>query len=534
MERTVPAYCLLAICEQFAAAAPEFVRLSEIGRSREGRPLLLLTVTDFSTGDPKDKPGILIQSNIHCHELAGPLAALHTVQRLVENRDQDGILKNTVYYVLPRINPDYAERVIEHSGWIRSRRDDRDERPNTFHQEDVDGNGLILRIRQECPDGNLCIDPDNLQRMIPRRADSKPPFYRVFPEGTIHNWDGVTPFAECFFEGKYRDWNRNWNAFWNPQEWGAGAFPFSEPEVYCQATFMADHPNLFASIAYHNGLESVMVPPQGCSENELDPGDRKLLEKAGRLASKHFGFPFYFASRMEARSDMPLVLRGGNYLDFAYYTMGLISVLVELGTVENSSGLSTETILSQLPDKYDEAESMRNWQKMHPDRRKAWHDWKPFLHPQLGPVEIGDVDIPVLAVPDTEHLQKICENAYHFSVDLAKKATRMELNSPEVQEISPGIFRIRLEVFNHGETPDHVTNQMLKLPDKPEPYLEIASLDGAECLSLSQHRKPGHFKPWELRREEWFFRKKSGVKNASVIFKLHGGPAGTVSRAILF
>ena len=128
---------LQAICEQFAAAAPEFVRLSEIGRSREGRPLLLLTVTDFSTGDPKDKPGILIQSNIHCHELAGPLAALHTVQRLVENRDQDGILKNTVYYVLPRINPDYAERVIEHSGWIRSRRDDRDERPNTFHQEET-------------------------------------------------------------------------------------------------------------------------------------------------------------------------------------------------------------------------------------------------------------------------------------------------------------------------------------------------------------------------------------------------------------
>ena len=43
------------LSEELAAAYPELIRLGEIGKSQEGRPIRLFTVTEFSSGE--EKPG---------------------------------------------------------------------------------------------------------------------------------------------------------------------------------------------------------------------------------------------------------------------------------------------------------------------------------------------------------------------------------------------------------------------------------------------------------------------------------------------
>ena len=247
---------LQAYMEELASAAPGYVRKSLIGKSQEGRDLTLLTLTDFAAGNAEDKPALLVFANMHCHELSGPIAALTTARNLLRNDLE--LLKEHTFYIIPRINPDGAEKVLKHSGFIRSRWD-YSYKINTLRYQDMDGDGIISEMRKECPWGDYCIDPDNPTRLIPRTADSKGPFYLMFGEGVLVNWDGKLLQQEEL-EGGYRDWNRSSFVGWDPKVAAGGDFPYSEQEMYCLMKFMTGHKNIFGFINYHNGWGAIIGP----------------------------------------------------------------------------------------------------------------------------------------------------------------------------------------------------------------------------------------------------------------------------------
>ena len=216
--------------EKLAAARPHLCRLQSLGRSREGRAIPLLTVTDFDSGVPEDRPGYLVIGNIHAGELSGTHAALFTARELLARRSRPDLLERVAFYIVPRLNPDGAEFVATTAGVLRSRTDRSQKVPNTLYQEDVNGDGLILTMRQEHADGQFVKDSRDERLVVKRRADSGGPFYRLLPEGYIHAWDGSDQVQE---RGRSFDWNRNWSCDWRPEpeQEGAGDFPFSEPEM---------------------------------------------------------------------------------------------------------------------------------------------------------------------------------------------------------------------------------------------------------------------------------------------------------------
>ena len=67
----------------WAEEAPALCALESIGKSYEGRDIWLVTVTNTETGAHVDKPGILIEDNIHSMEWTGCTAALHLIHRLL-------------------------------------------------------------------------------------------------------------------------------------------------------------------------------------------------------------------------------------------------------------------------------------------------------------------------------------------------------------------------------------------------------------------------------------------------------------------
>lgn len=504
--------------EALRGEAPHLVRTGEIGISPEGRRLILLTITDFSTGEPETKPGFAITANMHCHELAGPLAALNTAKALVEDHRPGGILSHTVFYILPRVNPDSTERVIGHSGYIRSRCD-YSTRPNTFRQQDIDGDGRILQMRIETPDGDMCRNPDHPDCMIPRTADSAGPFYRVCAEGLIRNYDGES--RNFIWEGAMRDWNRNWPCRWTPETAVAGDFPLCEPEAWNLGKFLGDRKNLFMHVDYHNGWGSIFRP----SEQDMDKGDRKLYRLLARMGEQCIGYPsenLRFAGETADLGD-----HGGMLVDHVYYNLGLLSWTVELGTFEHSAGLSTEAILRHDSESdYQPWPELFRYQERHPEVRPAIHPWKKFLHPQLGPVEIGGIDIPALAVPVPAELPEICRKTHAFTLKLAGKQPHLQCLDREVRELAPGFFRARIRLCNVGELSTSVTRRALKLPRCAKPFVELETAEAIRCVSYQRHFELEHFAPWESRTLEWFF---AGTPAAGKLAVLHltGGAAGS-------
>ena len=520
---------LEAYVEKLAAAAPELVQVSDIGLSRGKRRILLLSVTNFATGAPERKPAFLIQAHIHCHELGGTIAALYTVRQLILDHVDGGILDRVVFQILPRLNPDGAEEVIRHSGYIRSRWDQTGELPNTLVQEDVDGDGLILSMRIETPDGDMVRDSRDPRCLVPRRADSTGPFYRMLPEGTIHNWDGVT--REGFrFHGRMLDWNRNWGAFWSPFEAGAGDYPMSEPEIRYHADFLVNNPNFFGGIAYHNGWGAILRAPDQPGDDSFSAADLRCYRKLAEMGEQLTGYPAFAGCKFHSRSELD-THRAGNFTDWLFFHLGLFGFVIELGTVETSSGLDTRTILNdslRSEEEYCAPREVLADDDRHPERRRAYHPWRPFLHPQLGPVEIGGVDIPVFAVPAPDYLRKVCERVHAFTLHLASKCPRLVVSALEVVEIGD-LKRVRLRLHNRGEFPTNISEAGARLPARRKPLIRIHPQPGVEIISLEKDRELNHFAPWESRTLEWFLAGTPNTGTRLAEIELEAFSAGSLT-----
>ncbi|NLF18659.1 MAG: hypothetical protein GX595_15615 [Lentisphaerae bacterium] len=501
-----------------SAAGPDLVELSRLGLSREGRALHLLTITDRSTGPASAKPAYLIHGNIHAAELSGTHAALYTARKLLADHREgrSDLLREMAFYIIPRINPDGAEFVVGTSGSVRSRTDRSRRVANTLYQEDVDGNGLILSMRQEHPDGPYALDPEDPRLLVQRTVESRPPFYRVYPEGRVHAWDGSDAIA---VEGRGFDWNRNWSFDWRPEpeQWGAGDFPFSEPEMRALAEFLHGRPNLFAVLGYHTGPNAVLRPPSTGSDGDLDGGDVAMMHELAEMGSARTGFPVvpvvkYHVNRV-GQKDINL---RGHFHNFGYHHLGLFVFEFELGTLVNSAGVTTEEVFATKNQQEYEAVMRRVlswWDRQDPSRRDPlFHPWTPYEHPQLGRVEIGGMLQRHLAGPTLSELATISAATYEFT--LAHAACRPVLSVEEVtaEVIEGPIRRLRLRVANRGRFPTHISAKGRSLRRLQPVRVEFTAGPGVERLSREGHSNLGHLGGLtDSRVLEWFLRVPEGA-----------------------
>ena len=193
---------LTTLLHEVAVEYADVCDLSEIGRSHEGRPIWLLTITDSSTGPHDAKPALWVDASIHATELSGTVAALHLVHRLVTGHDEivERARRTRTIYVVPRVNPDGAEAALaDRPRRLRSSTRPwpwNDPRPRPgFYADDLDGDGRVLQMRVVDPDGAWKQHPDDARLLVARGPADDPvagPYYRLLPEGTIVDFDGVT------------------------------------------------------------------------------------------------------------------------------------------------------------------------------------------------------------------------------------------------------------------------------------------------------------------------------------------------------
>ena len=512
-----------------AESRPDLCQLGSLGKSREGREIHLLTITDFSTGDPKDKPAYLIQGNIHAVELAGTHAALYTARQLLADENIRDLLKEIVFYIVPRINPDGAEYAVITSGPIRSRTDRSIKEANTLYPKDMNGDGLILSMRQEHPDGTHIADPEDPRLLIRRKADSKPPFYRILREGEIYNWDGSDNVST---DGRSFDWNRNWSYDWRPEpeQYGAGDFPFSETEMRLMAEFIHSNQNIFGILGYHTGPAAVLRPPSTGSDSDLDESDIHTMDDLAQIGAKYTGFPVIPVVQYHNVKSKDINLRG-HFHNFGYHHLGLFVFEFELGVIHNSAGIKTEDQLA-TKNEDEEAEQLRKvikWWDDQTEKDQLFKQWETYQHPQLGKVEIGGFLNRHGANPTLPDLKRISEGTYKFTIDHARKHPKITVEDAQIESIGGNVHRIRLRVANRGEFSTNISNKGRSLRRLKTVRVEFRLSEGVKLLSSQGHYNLGHLGGIrDSRSLEWFVSVPDGCKIPCEI-NISGGTGGNIS-----
>jgi hypothetical protein len=109
-----------AYLQELAVNYPQLVTLETIGKSYEGRDMIVLKI---SSGGGGTRPVVLVDGGIHAREWVAPGMALYIIYQLVENSAANSNLTNGVdWYILPVLNPDgYEYSQTTDRMWRKSR-----------------------------------------------------------------------------------------------------------------------------------------------------------------------------------------------------------------------------------------------------------------------------------------------------------------------------------------------------------------------------------------------------------------------------
>jgi murein tripeptide amidase MpaA len=482
---------LTDLLHQFASARPDLMRVETIGKSHEGRDILLATLTRFQTGLDGDKPAFWVDGNIHATEVSPTTACLTLIRKLLaedgENADVTRVLDTRAFYVCPRINPDGAELFLcDRPRFLRSstRPYPWDEEPvEGLRRGDLDGDARVLTMRVPDPNGAWKACPEEPRLMVRRDpVESGGAYYRLLPEGLIENYDGVTIQIQRPKEGL--DLNRNFPFEWRSEheQPGAGPFPGSEPEVYSVVRFITSHPNITGGVTFHTA-GGVLLRPYGTRADDAFPAeDLWTYQKIGQKGTEITGYPVL--NVWEDFKYHPKEVITGVFDDWLYDHLGLFGWTTELWSPHRHAGVHFQKPFEWAREHpLEDDRKLLRWSDEYLDGR-GFVDWYPFDHPQLGPVELGGWDtIYTFRNPPPPFLQAEVTPHADWLIWHALISPRMELFQAEALPLGGGAYRVRFVVHNTGWLPSYITKKALERKVVRGVVAEIELPEGAELVS---------------------------------------------------
>ncbi len=462
---------LTAWIDELAAAHPDLVTVESYGRSHEGRDLWLVTVTDGATGAHDTKPAHWVDASIHAVELTGTVAACYLLHHLVEGQANEDptvreALATRTFYVAPRVNPDGAEWALGDPP--RFRRSSTRPWPWTdahrwpgAHAEDVDGDGRVLQMRIEDPDGAWMPHPDDARLLIPVPVSGPPAGttrYRLLDEATVVDHDGFTVPSPRPPEGL--DLNRNFPAGWSTTVRGAGDHPLSEPEIDALVRAIVTRPNICGYNAYHTAAGVILRPSSMHPDSTLPPGDVWVWRQLGEQGTALTGYPVHSVYE-DFTWDKSDTMSGASD-DWAYEHLGVFSWTTEFwDVVHAATGTRQATDFWYFGPTDEQALAVLRWVDEHaPDQ---YVDWYPFDHPQLGPVELGGWHyLGVWANPPPDRLRDEVAPHAAFAVVQALAAPCLRVRHQRVVDLGGGTWRVEVGIANTGWLPTSVSARAQK------------------------------------------------------------------------
>ncbi|MBI1785416.1 peptidase M14, partial [Candidatus Sumerlaeota bacterium] len=462
-----------AILARIHKAYPDLTELYSVGKSVEGRDLWCLEVTAKKVGDPKRKPGMYIDGNIHGNEVQAGETVAYTAWYLclqyghLEKVTQ--LLNERVFYLIPTINPDGRDHWFHHAQTEHSSRsglrpydNDHDGLVDEDDVDDLDGDGSITFMRIKDPNGRYKPHPDYPEYlMVEAKPDERGQYSILGYEGIDNDGDGLINEDPA---GGY-DTNRNWAYDWQPNyiQYGSQDYPFSLPEPRALSEFVIAHPNIAAAQSYHNAGGMILRSP-GRAGGISRPEDDRIMEFIGEQGRRMI--PYY--RNFVIWKD--LYTTWGNEVDWFYGGRGILCFTNELWTGENlyrKSGDTTEE---------EEANFMKH--VLMEDGIVKWHE---FDHPTYGKIEIGGTKKEWGRTPPSFLLEEECHRNMAFTLYHADMMPMLRIQGVEIEKLDSGLFKIWVAVENQRMIPTRSAQDVAEHIGPPD----VITLSGRKIKVLS-------------------------------------------------
>lgn len=444
-----------------AEAYPTLCTLTSIAKTFRGRDVWFLTITNPETGPAEEKPGFYIDAQIHAEEHATSATALYACAYLLNNYGTDDevtrLVDDQVFYIIPRINPDGAEYALTspYHPWCGNGRFlPGEDRIDGLIPQDINGDGYIVQMRVPDPKGEWKKDTDEPRILVQREpGEEGGEYYRLYPEGMIENYDGAHVQIHPQEDGNM---NRNFPINWSPREYGAGEFPFSEPEAMGMGQVILNHPNIAGMCAYHTHGGIILRPSMMKIDAEMSPPDLALYKDLGAVGERLTGYPTI--STYEDFTPDKSKARHGSLKDWVYEEKGIICFSTELWDLERTAGVPKEGYYNLGPRDAATQRLVFDWVLEHVGD-KGFREWEAFDHPQLGPIEIGGmVYIWSYRNPPGKLLEEICHNNVMFNLRHAAAAPRILVDEIRAEALGAGLHKVTAIVSNHGYLPTNLSD----------------------------------------------------------------------------
>jgi len=436
-------------------AFPKFLKYSSIGKSFEGRDMMLMTINNPDTGSDISKPAMFIEANVHGNEVQGGEVCLYTIWYLMENYGRideiTRLVDERAFYIMPTVNPDGRQYFMAGTGMgARSGHvpvdDDNDGLYDEDDVDDLNGNGVIEQIRKYVPgEGNLrksALDPRMLEPVPP---GTKGDYVILGFEGIDNDGDGEVNEDG---PGGY-DPNRNYASDWQPEyvQNGAMDYPFELPEARATNDFWMSHPNIAGLQTYHNSGGMILRGPGSEDQKEYPRQDLVAYDELGRQGERIIPFYEYFIIWKDLYT-----VHGGS-IDWTNDGLGIISFSNELWS--DGQYFSSEELKEQQKNPLSPISPAvsRYYFNDYLDFGSEFVDWTEFNHPQYGKVELGGWKKTSRRVPPRFMNEELCHRNMAFTLFQAEQLPQIKLGEATVEAMGDRVFKVRIEIRNDKLTP---------------------------------------------------------------------------------
>jgi hypothetical protein len=453
--------------KKIAQAHPHLAKIESIGKSVEGRDILTLTITDFSTGKDTDKPAMWIDGNIHSNEIQGGEFSLYAAWYLTEmHGDNDFVkqlLKDKTFYITPTINPDARNNFFKEPNTASSPRsgmlvldNDGDGENGEDRMDDLDGDGHITQMIRKSSTGRFIKDPLDPRRLMQVGPDQVGEYEMLGQEGIDNDGDGQVNEDGIGYYDPNRDWGWNWQPDYIQR--GALKYPFTLPENRAVMEFVMKHPNIAGAQSFHNSGGMILRGP-GAEEdvNTYNREDIRIYDAIGKIGEEMIpGYRY-----LTVYKDLYSVF--GGELDWFYGNRGIFTYSNELMVsylyFNKQAGRGNQE--EQL--KVDELLTFGD----------AFVNYKEFKHPQFGTVEIGGFKKTFGRAHPGFLLEQDAHRNVAFTLYHAYHTPKLSITDVKEVDLGGGLKEVTATIFNERMVPTHASQDLKHQIERPD-YVTIS------------------------------------------------------------